>query len=84
MRLRSVLQNLQNPQCIQIHIEWKHKSEPERSVFRIYFLGMATELSFPVIVPYRCHLGQSDRSLAIVSTRERNLEGMLMSMHACS
>ena len=72
-------QDLKYPEWIQINIEWTPKSEPERTVFRIYLLGIATKLSFPVIVPYRCHLGQSDRSLAIVSTRERNLKSMLMS-----
>ena len=49
--MSSVLEDTSSP--IKIHVVWTSELPPKLCVFRIHLLGMKTELSFPVIVPYK-------------------------------
>ena len=48
--MSSVLEDISSP--IKIHVVWTSELPPKLCVFRIHLLGIETELSFPVIVPY--------------------------------
>ena len=68
--MSSVLEDTSSP--IKIHVVWTSELPPKLCVFRIHLLGIETELSFPVIVPYTYQLGSLSPT-----PQESKIESML-------